>query len=141
MLTVLSRLRKKPLIEFTATVVLCGVLEYMTSYVMEMATGGIRWWDYSGYFINLNGRICAEGLLVFGVGGLAIVYLIAPVIDSLLRKISEKKVMIILSALALTFAADVVYSHFYPNMGDGITSVYSEAEDDSVLDDTDATHE
>lgn len=141
MLTVLSRLRKKLLIEFTATVVLCGVLEYMTSYVMEMATGGIRWWDYSGYFINLNGRICAEGLLVFGVGGLAIVYLIAPVIDSLLRKISEKKVMIILSALALTFAADVVYSHFYPNMGDGITSVYSEAEDDSVLDDTDATHE
>ena len=34
---------------------------------MEIATGGTKWWDYSGYFLNLNGRICLEGALVFGL--------------------------------------------------------------------------
>lgn len=71
-LTVLNRFRKNPALEFGAMIVLCGFLEYMTSLVMEIVTGGTKWWDYSGYFLNLNGRICAEGLLVFGIGGLAI---------------------------------------------------------------------
>ncbi len=95
----------------------------MTSLIMEIVTGGVKWWDYSGYFLNLNGRICAEGLLVFGVGGLAIVYIIAPVIDNLIRKADEKKVMAVCTSLMVIFAADVVYSQFHPNMGEGITNI------------------
>ena len=68
-LTFLNRLRSHPVIEFCAAIVLCGFLEYMTSVFMEFTTGGKKWWDYSGYFLNLNGRICAEGLLAFGIGG------------------------------------------------------------------------
>ena len=128
MLTVLYRLRRKPVLEFTATVVLCGFLEYMTSWVMEILNDGVKWWDYSGYFLNLNGRICAEGLLVFGVGGLAIVYLIAPVIDEILSRLNEKKVMTVCAVLMIAFASDAVYSHFRPNVGDGITNyAYEEA--------------
>ena len=67
-----------------------GFLEYMTSLIMEIATGGLKWWDYSGYFLNLNGRICAEGLLVFGIGGLAITYAIAPMVDNLVSRVNEK---------------------------------------------------
>ena len=122
-LTVLNRLRQKPILEFTAIVVLCGFLEYMTSLIMEIVTDGMRWWDYSGYFLNLNGRICAEGLLVFGIGGLAIVYFIAPVIDDILRRLNEKKVMTVCATLMLIFAADAVYSQFYPNTGEGITNI------------------
>ena len=33
----------------------------MTSYYFEL-TKGMRWWDYTGYFLNLNGRICGEGI-------------------------------------------------------------------------------
>ena len=122
MLTVLYRFRRKPVLEFISTVVLCGFLEYMTSWVMEIVTGGTKWWDYSGYFLNLNGRICAEGLLVFGVGGLAIVYLIAPIIDEILSRLNEKKVAATCAVLMIAFAGDAVYSQFYPNMGDGITN-------------------
>lgn len=122
MLTVLYRFRRKPVLEFISTVVLCGFLEYMTSWVMEIVTGGTKWWDYSGYFLNLNGRICAEGLLVFGVGGLAIVYLIAPIIDEILSRLNEKKVAATCAVLMIAFAGDAVYSQFQPNMGDGITN-------------------
>ena len=120
-LTLLYRFRKKPGLEFASTVVVCGILEYMTSWVMEIVNDGTTWWDYSGYFLNLNGRICAEGLLVFGIGGLAITYVIAPIVDNLVSKINEKVLMIILSALMLIFGADAVYSHFHPNTGQGIT--------------------
>ena len=121
MLTVLYRFRRNPVLEFVSTVVLCGFLEYMTSWVMEIVNDGTKWWDYSGYFLNLNGRICAEGLLVFGVGGLAIVYMIAPIIDELLSRLSEKKVGAVCAVLMIAFAADAAYSHFYPNTGEGIT--------------------
>ena len=122
-LLLLNRLRKNPALLFAATIVLCGFLEYMTSLVMELATGGTKWWDYSGYFLNLNGRICAEGLLVFGVGGLAITYVLAPIIDNLLLKVNEKRVMAVCSVLMVAFAADAVYSQIHPNAGKGVTSI------------------
>ena len=122
-LTVLNRFRKNPALEFGATIVLCGFLEYMTSLIMEIATGGTKWWDYSGYFLNLNGRICAEGLLVFGIGGLAIVYVVAPMIDDLVSRFNEKKVMIVCTALMVVFLADMVYSQIHPNTGKGVTDI------------------
>ena len=122
-LTVLNRFRKNPALEFGAAIVLCGFLEYMTSLVMEIVTGGTKWWDYSGYFLNLNGRICAEGLLVFGIGGLAIVYIIAPVIDDLTGRLNERKVMAVCTALLVLFLADAVYSQIHPNTGEGVTDI------------------
>ena len=124
-LTMLYRFRGRPVLEFCSTILLCGFLEYMTSLMMEIATGGMKWWDYSGYFLNLNGRICAEGLLAFGVGGLAIVYVIAPVIDGLIGEVNEKRIMAVCSALIILFAADAVYSQFQPNTGKGITDIES----------------
>lgn len=122
-LTVLNRFRRNPALEFGATIVLCGVLEYMTSLVMEIATGGTKWWDYSGYFLNLNGRICAEGLLVFGIGGLMIVYAIAPLIDKFVGRLNERKVMSVCTVLLVIFLADMVYSQMYPNTGKGVTDI------------------
>lgn len=71
-LTLLYRFRRNPGLMFVATVVLCGVIEYFTSVYLEYMHNGMKWWDYSGYFLNLDGRICGEGLLIFGLGGLAI---------------------------------------------------------------------
>ncbi len=38
-------------------VVITSTLEYLTSFVMEKMFH-TRWWDYSRYRFNLNGRIC-----------------------------------------------------------------------------------
>ena len=126
-LLLLYRCRQKPALLFGATVLLCGTLEYTTSLVMELATGGTKWWDYSGYYLNLHGRICAEGLLVFGVGGLAITYVLAPILDNLLARVNEKRLMAVCAVLMLVFAADVGYSHFHPNLGKGVTDIAEDA--------------
>ncbi len=122
-LILLNGLRGKPAQEFLGIVALCGVVEYFTSFYLEKMRGGLRWWDYTGYLLNLNGRICAEGLLVFGMGGMAIVYLLAPRFDNLLRRIPKKIRVCLCILLVALFAADVAYSTVHPNMGAGITSM------------------
>lgn len=120
-LTVLNRFRKKPLAEFISIIVLCAAVEYLTSYILEKMNNGTRWWDYTGYLLNINGRICAEGLLVFGLGGMAVVYLIAPRIDNRLKKVRTGILLPICIALTVLFGADFCYSAYHPNMGRGVT--------------------
>ena len=121
-LLLLYSFRKKPALEFILAMALCGTVEYFTSLYLELANQGMRWWDYTGYFLNLNGRICAEGLLVFGIGGMAIVYVLAPFLDGLFRRIPEKILIGAAVALLLIFGADQLYSMGHPNQGEGITS-------------------
>lgn len=117
----LNKFRKKPPVEFITAVMLCGCVEYFSSYYLEVTHNGMKWWDYSGYFLNLNGRICAEGLLTFGVGGMLIVYVLAPFLDNLIRRIPLKAVIASGMLLVCVFTADQVYSSGHPNVGKGIT--------------------
>ncbi len=120
-LMILYNFRKKPLKHFVYTILICGTIEYITSYVLETLYDGLKWWDYTGYFINLNGRICAEGLTLFGVGGMAVTYFVAPRIDNLVKCIDKKIVIAIATALVVLFSMDVIISNKKPNIGFGIT--------------------
>ncbi len=120
-LIILNKLREKPILEFFATVILCGFVEYFTAYYLEITHGGQKWWDYSGYFLNLHGRICAEGLLVFGIGGMVIVYAAAPLLDNYLRRIKYRYAVPLCIILLIAFSSDQIYSKKHPNMGKGIT--------------------
>ncbi|NLD10613.1 MAG: DUF975 family protein [Clostridiales bacterium] len=119
-LVLLSKFRKFPVVEFLGAIVLCGILEYSSSYYLE-AKYGMRWWDYTGYFLNLDGRICAEGLLVFAIAGMLIVYLIGPINDVLFSRISLKIVVPVVLCLVMLFAVDQIHSIKHPNMGKGVT--------------------
>lgn len=120
-LILLKKFRKKPFIEFLSAMLVCGVVEYGASYVLERMHNGVRWWDYSDYFLNLHGRICAEGLLAFGLGSLFIVYFLAPCIDNLLHKISKKVLIMVCLSFLCIYGADQIYSLSNPNMGEGIS--------------------
>ena len=114
------RFRRQPIMEFLLIVIVSGIVEYTTSYVMELATG-MRWWSYKGYYLNLNGRICFEGLLVFGVGGCAVVYWLVPYVEGQLKKLNGKVVSILAFVFVAFFVIDVIYSHNHPNTGKGET--------------------
>lgn len=120
-LILLYRFRRNPALFIILTIILCGFVEYGTGTYLEL-TKGIKWWDYTGYFINISGRICAEGLLVFALGGVAITYVLAPRIDNLIRKADKKILKIICIVLLTAFAFDLVYSGKHPNTGEGVTN-------------------
>ena len=117
-LIICSRFRKNPVAEFITAIILCGTLEYFSAWYLETAYHQ-RWWSYDGYFLNLHGRICAEGLLVFGVGCCVVVYFIAPFFDFLVSKIKTKILISICVVLATLFLADFIYSGSHPNTAKG----------------------
>lgn len=120
-LILLKPFREKPYLLFILTCLLCGIIEYLTSWYLEV-TYNLRWWDYTGYFININGRVCLEGLLVFGLGGCGFTYLVAPFLDNLYNKIKPSIKYLVAIILLSFFILDNIYCHNNPNMGEGITS-------------------
>jgi len=124
----LYKVRPHPVAFFFSTMLLCGTVEYIGGWALEKIFGQV-WWDYSGYFLNINGRVCAEGLFVFGVAGMAFIYVLAPLIDDKIRKIPSKILLPISLILVSTFVCDTIYSRFVPNTGDGITSNFDSGEE------------
>jgi len=120
MLVLLKKCRKNPFIYFVFAMILCGIIEYCTSVYLEVVHH-MAWWDYTGFFLNLNGRVCLEGLLLFGVLGLVVTYVGAPLIANFLDKIPKniKKVLSILLILIIAF--DFYASGKKPNQGEGVT--------------------
>jgi len=120
-LLLLRKAFRNPIFTFFLTMVISSVMEYFTSWVLEMNTG-VRWWDYSGYFMNINGRICLQGAVVFGIGGCLIVYIFAPGLEMLYKKINSNIKFTICVVLITLIVADQMYSINYPNMGEGVTA-------------------
>ena len=117
--------RKKPFVHFWMTVLVCGTFEYFGGWALEEIYNE-KWWDYTGYFLNLNGRICAEGLFVFGVCGLAFIYVLAPLLDDQIRKWNKKILIPVCAVLLALFMSDMVYSWFVPNTGSGVTGDFED---------------
>lgn len=117
----LNYFRSNPRVTFILAIVLCGFIEYFTSVFLEFTHNGQRWWDYSGYFLNLDGRICAEGLLVFGLGGLLVVYIVAPLLDNFLNRYDGNFLLGLAVVLICLFVCDQIHAHKHPNTGKGIT--------------------
>ena len=111
---------KNPFLTFFIIVLLCNVIEYFTSLVIEMKTG-LRYWDYTGVFGNINGRICLECSIFFGLGGCLCVYIVAPFLERFIQKISPRVKITLCIALLTVFGSDAIYSNFYPNSGEGVT--------------------
>jgi len=94
---------------FVLATVLCGFLEYMTSYVMEKMFNA-RWWDYTNRRFNINGRVCLENLCAFGIAGSVILRYINPFFISLYDKVPERIRHIITGILFFTFIIDFTIS-------------------------------
>ena len=114
------RWRDKPVMTFVSSMVLCTILEYMVGWYLEL-TWGVKWWDYTGMPWNLHGRICVISSLLFGLGGMLLVWVISPLFYSFYLKVPAKaRISLGLAAIAL-FTADAAYSAIIPNTGAGIT--------------------
>lgn len=62
---------------FFASMILCTAVEYLVSWIMEKMFHA-RWWDYSHYKFNINGRICLLNSVLFGFMGLGVIHFVYP---------------------------------------------------------------
>lgn len=94
---------------FIMAILVCGVLEYFTSYIMEKLFKA-RWWDYSQKRFNINGRVCLDTIIPFGLLGLFITYISNPFFLNILNKLSFTWLVILSSCLSVTFVVDNILS-------------------------------
>lgn len=112
----LQNLSKRPLATFLLSAVVCSALEYGTSVFLEWKWG-LRWWDYSGYFMNLHGRICLTGAVCFGLGGMLLNCFLLPWYMKLYHRIPPVWRLILCGLLLTVFVLDITYCAVSPNTG------------------------
>lgn len=105
----LKRYMEDPLVLFVMSTIICSIIEYLTSYFMEKKYHA-RWWDYSNKKFNINGRICLETLIPFGILGVAIMYGTNPILFKLYNQIPQLVINILTAILFIGFIVDNIIS-------------------------------
>lgn len=96
---------------FLNSVLICGFVEYFVSYFLEKFYHA-RWWDYTNRPMNLHGRIWIGNLILFGLGGLAIVNIFNPLFLSLFHNLDLRYREIIGMFIGILMLSDYVVSYF-----------------------------
>ena len=109
MILTLSRYKDNPLVLFVNAIFICSLLEYFTSYFMEKIFKA-RWWDYSTRKFNLNGRICAETMIPFGILGTLVICVINPIFEYLLNLFNFETIKITAVVLFIIYIIDYTIS-------------------------------
>lgn len=100
---------------FFAGFVICGALEYFTSWYMEKLFHA-RWWDYSQKPMNLNGRIWIGNLILFGLASVVIVKGIAPRYFAWIANFNSTLIKITALIIVIVILCDAIVSHFMFNI-------------------------
>ena len=97
------------IVVFVMSMFICMTLEYLTSYIMEKLFNA-RWWDYSNKRFNINGRVCLETTIPFGLGGMLIMYIVNPLLEKILNTFNYNTLIIISIILFIIFLVDLIIS-------------------------------
>lgn len=105
----LTKYEDKPLTLFCMAVLICSILEYSTSYLMEKFFH-TRWWDYTDKKFNINGRVCLETMIPFGLLSMLAIYILTPFYISIINLLPEISIKLIAIILAVVFITDSIVS-------------------------------
>lgn len=107
------KVKKKPILVFLISMVSTGILEYLSGYILYGVLGWTKCWNYNNEILNwgnIGGYVCLRSVLIFGLAGLALVYLIVPTLIKLVKK--YPKLYIVSIILASIFLLDEIYNLF-----------------------------
>lgn len=94
---------------FLKSILVCSLIEYLTSYLMEKIFKA-RWWDYSKNRFNINGRVCLETMLPFGLMGTLALYFVQPRFQSFLSIFTYKVRLTVAIVLTTLYVVDNIVS-------------------------------
>ena len=97
-----NRFRKKPMVVFLIGILVSGLLELISGFIL-LNIFHLRLWNYYEEILNfgnIGGFICLRSLLTFGMFGLLLIYAIVPIIEKIVSK--DKKYILFIISLILT---------------------------------------
>ncbi len=125
------KLRKSPIKVFLVSVISTGLLEYFSGLIIYKLFNGLRLWDYNTEILNfgnIGGFVCLRSVLVFGLGGLTLIYFLIPFLVYLSKNINKKIFLILSISLCSIFLLDELYNLVFARILDTprASAVYKE---------------
>ncbi len=99
---------------FLKSILVCSILEYFTSYLMEKLFQA-RWWDYSRRKYNINGRICLETMVPFGLLGCFVIFWLHPTMIKIVNLLNPATKIVIAIIFAFLYSIDNIVSFYVMN--------------------------
>lgn len=106
-----GKMGDRPILIFLANFTVYSVLEYGSNLLFELVHD-MKLKDYTGYFLNIDGRTYVGGSLAFALFGCTFYYLLAPAWAEQFKKLDEELQTFITVLLTVLFTADAVLSLF-----------------------------
>ena len=108
------RFKDKPLLVFLISFFSTGILEFLSGYFLYGVLGWTKCWDYNTEILNfgnIGGYVCLRSVLVFGLCGLLLIYVILPLLVKISKKFKSSRTFMIISLIICgIFLIDEVYN-------------------------------
>lgn len=113
-----EKLQHSVILLFFSGVIICTAVEYISSFLLEKLFH-TTWWDYSNKQIqfgsttiklNLNGRICLQNSLLFGVMTVIGIKFVFPFIQKIISSIPQNITKYFAIILSVIFIFDLFFS-------------------------------
>ena len=101
--------------KFLIATIAFTAFEYIVSLLLETLFG-LRWWDYSNDFLNIQGRVSLLYSIFWGIIGLFLLEKLHPRIEDIIQKLNTKThgviniQTIIVFILVIAIIVDFVFS-------------------------------
>lgn len=94
---------------FLSGMIVASLFEFITSWVMEKLFHA-KWWDYSNWKPNIQGRVCLWASLFWGFLSVTMQMFIKPALDKIIYKIPMQGGKIAAYFIFMIFMSDTVYT-------------------------------
>lgn len=104
------KMRKKPILVFLTSMLICGLLELGTGIVLDNVFHQ-RLWDYNTEiwnWLNIGGYICFRSVVFFGISGMLLQYIIYPFLEICNNKLTNKTIRIFSYIPSILLILDII---------------------------------
>jgi uncharacterized membrane protein len=102
MIIALTPIKHNALLFFFGAVIITTLLEYFTGYLIKMTLHRMLW-NYKNEFLNINGFICLKSSIIWGLLSVTFIYLLKPLIRSLIYHVPKNLRTVIVYSVFIFF--------------------------------------
>ena len=111
--------RKYQLQVFLISILSTGILEYLSGYILYGVLGLTKCWDYNTEILNfgnIGGYVCLRSVLIFGLSGLFLIYVLVPLLIKLVQSKHINTILTISIILCTIFLLDEIYNLIFTKL-------------------------
>lgn len=102
----LSEQKESWLVLFIGSAVFSTVIEWLAGHLLEKSAGG-KWWDYSNKPFNLDGYICLQYSLLWGVLGALALKFVNPLLRNMVNAVPHTAGVVTLWIVGIIYLIDL----------------------------------